>query len=55
MYNLKNLFVKHIEAKLYPGVEWKIIHKNNIFDGNIGYLDFSSKKPLKANSLYRIW
>ena len=55
MHNLKNLFTKHIEAGLYPGVEWKIIHQGNIFEGQLGYLDFSSKKSLGANSLYRIW
>ena len=37
------------------GVEWKIIHKNNIFEDHVGYLDISSKKSLKPNSLYRIW
>ena len=31
MHNLKNLFIKHIDAGLYPGVEWKIIHQNNVF------------------------
>ena len=55
MQNLKNLFTKHIDAGLYPGVEWKIIHQGNIFEGRLGYLDFSSKKSLGANSLYRIW
>jgi CubicO group peptidase (beta-lactamase class C family) len=55
MHNLKKLFVKHIDAGLYPGVEWKIIHQNNIFEGRLGYLDLSTKKSLGANSLYRIW
>ena len=55
MQNLKNLFTKHIDAGLYPGVEWKIIHQNNIFEGRLGYLDLSAKKSLGANSLYRIW
>ena len=55
MHNLKNLFTKHINIGLYPGVEWKIIHQGNIFEGCLGYQDFSSKKSLGANSLYRIW
>ena len=55
MHNLKKLFVKHIDAGLYPGVEWKIIHQNNIFEGQLGYLDLSTKKSFGANSLYRIW
>ncbi|SVB50538.1 uncharacterized protein METZ01_LOCUS203392, partial [marine metagenome] len=55
MHNLKNLFTQHIDAGLYPGVEWKIIHQNSIFEGRLGYLDFSSKKSLGTNSLYRIW
>ena len=44
MHNLKNLFNKHIDAGLYPGVEWKIIHQNNIFEGQLGYLDLRYKK-----------
>ena len=55
MHNLNNLFLQHINAGLYPGVEWKIIHQNNIFEGHLGYLDLSKKKSLDANSLYRIW
>ena len=55
MHNLKNLFIKHIDAGLYPGVEWKIIHQNNVFEGRLGYLNLSAKKSLDANSIYRIW
>tara|TARA_B100000686_G_scaffold215227_1_gene222178 strand:- start:69 stop:1244 length:1176 start_codon:yes stop_codon:yes gene_type:complete len=55
---MKNLFLKfqqHIDNGLYPGVEWKINYKDNIYQGKVGYLDLSAKKPIQTNSIYRIW
>ena len=55
---MKNLFTKlkqHIDNGLYPGAEWKINYKDNIYQGKIGYLDLLTGKPIQSNSIYRIW
>ena len=51
--NLK--FQQHIDNGLYQGIEWKIIHKDEVYHDKVGYSDLSSKNPLEPNSLYRIW
>ena len=55
MKNLNLKFQQHIDNGLYQGIEWKIIHKGEIYQDKVGYSDLSSKTPLQSNSLYRIW
>ena len=55
MKNLNLKFQQHIDNGLYQGIEWKIIHKDEVYHDKVGYSDLSSKNPLLSNSLYRIW
>ena len=55
MEKLHSLFDNHIQKELYPGAQWKIIHKDNIFKGKTGYMNISSKEPIHDATLYRIW
>ena len=55
MDELISIFKKHIKNGLYPGIEWKITHKEKIYKGTVGNLNLTSKEPLQPNSLYRIW
>ena len=55
MIELQKKIDKHIAKSLYPGVEWKINHRGNIFQGKSGYLNINKKEPIIDNSIYRIW
>ena len=55
MEELNSIFKKHIDEGLYPGVEWKIIIQDKIYEGRIGYMDLNTKEFIKKKSLYRIW
>ena len=55
MEKLHSLFDNHIQKELYPGVQWKIIHKDKIFKGKTGYMNIGSKEPIHDATLYRIW
>ena len=55
MKNLQNIIDSYIERGLYPGVEWKINYRENIFKGKSGYLNINNKKPIADNAIYRIW
>ena len=46
MKNLNLKFQQHIDNGLYQGIEWKIIHKGEIYQDKVGYSDLSSKTPL---------
>ena len=55
MKNLQNIIDNHVKSGLYPGVQWKINYKKNIFQGKSGYLNIENKKPILDNTIYRIW
>ena len=55
MQNLQKIIDSHVERGLYPGVEWKINYRENIFKGKSGYLNINNKKPIADNAIYRIW
>ena len=55
MKNLQKIIDSHIESGLYPGVEWKINYRENIFNGKSGYLNINNKKPIVDNTIYRTW
>ena len=55
MKEIDSIINDHIASGLYPGVEWKIIHRNAIYQGKAGFLNLSSKESIHTDSLYRIW
>lgn len=55
MKNLNVIIDKHIQNGLYPGVQWKIIHQNEVHEGKLGFLNVESRTPIVENTLYRIW
>ena len=55
MKELQYLINQYIEKGLYPGAEWKIMHKEKVFQGKAGCLNLLTGEPLHSNSLYRIW
>ena len=52
---LQSIINQYIEKGLYPGAEWKIMHKEKVFQDKAGCLNLLTGKPLLSNSLYRIW
>ena len=55
MKELNSIFEKHVEAGLYPGVEWKITINEEIYHGTTGYMNIDTQESLQKNSIYRIW
>ena len=55
MKNIQNLLDKYVQKGLYPGIQWKVQHKQNFFQGKSGYLNIANKKPIVDNTIYRIW
>ena len=55
MKELQSLVNQYIKKRLYPGAEWKITHKEKVFQGKAGCLNLLTGEPLLSNSLYRIW
>ena len=55
MKNLKKIIDSHVERGLYPGVEWKINYKENIFKDKSGCINIKNKKPIVEDTIYRIW
>ena len=55
MKELQKIIDSHIEKGFYPGVEWKINYRENIFKGKSGYLNINNKQPIVDNTIYRIW
>ena len=55
MKELQSIINQYIEKGLYPGVEWKITHRDEVFQGKAGCLNILTREPIRDNSLYRIW
>ena len=55
MENLTKIFNKYIETGKYPGIQWKIIQKNSINTGLVGYKNLEKKETLLPDTIYRIW
>ena len=55
MKELQSIINQYIKKGLYPGAEWKITHKEEVFQGKAGCLNLLTGEPLHSNSLYRIW
>lgn len=55
MKELNSIFEKHVEAGLYPGVEWKITVNEETYHGTTGYMNIDTQESVQENSIYRIW
>jgi len=55
MNGLQKIIDTHVERGLYPGVEWKINYRDNIFKGKSGFINIKNKEPIIDNTIYRIW
>ena len=55
MDQLNKIFIKHIDEGRFPGVQWQINIKDEIYSGNLGYNNIETKEPVLDNTIYRIW
>ena len=55
MEELNKIFTKHIDEGRFPGVQWQINTKDNIYSGKVGYNNIATKEPILDNTIYRIW
>ena len=55
MENLENILNKYIEEGKYPGIQWKIIQKNSVNQGSLGYKNLEKREYIESDTLYRIW
>jgi len=55
MENLENILNKYIEEGKYPGIQWKIIQKNSVNQGLLGYKNLEKREFIESDTLYRIW
>ena len=55
MDRLNKIFTKHIDGGRFPGVQWQINTKDNIYSGKVGYNNIATKEPILDNTIYRIW
>ena len=44
-----------INNEFFPGIEWKINTKDNVYQERSGFMNIKNKKPIQENTLYRIW
>jgi len=55
MDRLNKIFTKHIDGRIFPGVQWQINIKDKIYSGKVGYNNIETKEPILDNTIYRIW
>ncbi len=55
MDKLNHIFQELVNQGKYPGIQWKIIHKNKDYEGKVGYKNLDTKENIQDNTLYRIW
>ena len=55
MEELNKIFIKHIDEGRFPGIQWQINTKDNIYSGKVGYNNIATKEPILDNTIYRIW
>ncbi len=55
MDQLNKIFTKHIDEGRFPGIQWRINIKNEVYSGKVGYNNIETKEPVLDNSIYRIW
>ncbi len=52
---LNKLLTKHINEDRFPGIQWQINIKDEIYSGKLGYNNLQTKEPILDNTIYRIW
>ena len=55
MDQLNKIFMKHIDEERFPGIQWQINIKNEVYSGKVGYNNIETKEPVLDNNIYRIW
>ena len=55
MQQLNKILSKHIDNVRFPGIQWQINIKNEIYSGKVGYNNIETKEPILDNTIYRIW
>ena len=55
MDKLNKILAKHIDDVRFPGIQWQINIKNQIYSGKVGYNNLETKDPVLDNTIYRIW
>ena len=52
---LNKILSNHIDEGRFPGIQWQINTKNEIYYGKVGYNNIESKSAVLDNTIYRIW
>ena len=52
---LNKILSKHIDEGRFPGIQWQINTKKEIYYGKVGYNNIESKSDVLDNTIYRIW
>lgn len=55
MEQLNKLLSKHIDDGKFPGIQWQINIKNEVYSGKCGFNNIETKMPVLDNTIYRIW
>ncbi len=55
MDQLNKILTKHVDDIRFPGIQWQINIKNQIYSGKVGYNNLETKEPVLDNTIYRIW
>ena len=55
MDQLNKIFSKHIDEGRFPGIQWQINIRDQIYSGKVGYNNIETKDPVLENTIYRIW
>ena len=52
MEELNKIFTKYIEDERFPGIQWQINLKDEIYSGKVGYNNIETKEPILDNKRY---
>ena len=55
MEQLNKLLSKHVDDGKFPGIQWQINIKNEIYSGKCGFNNIKTKATVLDNTIYRIW
>ena len=55
MHELNKILSRHVDEGKFPGIQWQINIKNEIYSGKYGYNNIENKLPVLDNTIYRIW
>ena len=55
MEQLNKILSKHVDDGKFPGIQWQINIKNEVYSGKCGFNNIETKTPVLDNTIYRIW